>query len=182
MKKYFCVFLTIAFILTGIGITLSERGFDNGRWNNRDEQDENYRQTYLNEDYTERIARDSDGDAANNDDDYDYSPLTTSAYGKARQTLAYHNWSASSSVSNSDPDFYGSWSAFADVPNTDPDEDSNPGYTGTVGRSFSRSDTDWFAYLDTNDSINDCRAWAYIDGKDLFNAKLSHYSYANISF
>lgn len=175
-------FLTIAFVFTGIGITLSERGFDNGRWNNRDYQDEHYYQTYLNEDYTERIARDSDGHADNEDDDYAYSPLTTSAYGKTRQTLAYHRWSASSSFSNTDPNLYGNWAGFADVPNKRPDTDSDPQYRGTVGEGFSRADIDWFSYRDTNETINDCKAWADISGRDILAPKFRYYSYANISW
>lgn len=182
MKKYFCVFLTIALLLTLADITLSERGYDNGRWTNRDKQVEYYYQTYLNEDYTERIARDSDGDEANDDDDYAYSPLTTSCDTEARQTLAYHKWSASANLSNSNPHFYGGWEGYADVPNQKPDKGYNPTYTGTVDEDFSRSDTDWFAYLDTNESIKGCRAYAIINGKDLFNFKRSYSSYAHIPF
>lgn len=63
-----------------------------------------------------------------------------------------------------------------------PHTDSDPDYTGTVDKDFSRSDTDWWELLDTDETIDDCSAWATIDGRDPFLVKSSYSSYSHVPF
>ena len=130
------------------------RGPDNGRDSNRDYQRESY-PLGSDENWVKRVGIDSDLDLED-------GPLKTNAFGKAEQTIAYHRWEASSNLSNNDSEFYGNWEGYADVPHKRPDTESNPQYQGTVDEDFSRSDTDWWEYLNTDETIDDCQAWASI--------------------
>ncbi len=174
MKKSFCVFLIIALTMIGVSISFSWRGFDNGRWTNRDEQNETsggimgpYGSGNV---WTQRVGRDSD------------DKLKTESIGKTSQSLFAHDWSASCELSNSDPALTkGHWHGYADVPNKDPDEDYKYKVDGVVNESFSRDDTDWFAYHDTDESIDDCSAWASISMYDGVN-NISYDSYSHVPF
>lgn len=181
MKKSFCVFLIIALTLIGESITFSWRGFDNGRWTNRDDQNETsggMLAPYIDAGssiWTRRVGRDSDKNWKN-------GPLKTKSIGKTEQYLMYHSWSASCELSNSDPALTkGHWHGYADVPNKDPDEGYKYKVDGVVNESFSRDDTDWFAHHDPDDTIDDCSAWASISMFDAAN-NISYDSYSHVPF
>ena len=174
MKKYFYVLLIITVLFTGVGIT-GMRGPYEGRYSNRDRQQQ-FIGIELGAIFIERFAEDSDAGPEN-------GPLKTSAYGKVRQTVAYHSWEASAHLSNSALDFYGNWAGYADVPNKRPDTDSsNPDFQGTVDEDFSRSDTDWWAHLNISETIEESDAWATINAKQVFNVRHDWSSYAHVPF
>ena len=131
---------------------------------------------------TQRYGYDSDeGDGPDADEDPD-GPLTTYSHSETTQNNWYHRWHASSSLSNSEPLLSGSWAGYADVPNQRPDTDSDLEYFGTVDEDFSITDTDWFECLNTKNTIDDCEAWATIDGKHALNIKMSYSSHAHVPF
>lgn len=179
MKKSFCVFLIIALTLIGVSITFSWRGFDNGRWTNRDDQIEDPGNMIgvdgFGAAWIRRVGRDSD----KNPDD---GPLKTESIGRTYQSLVYHHWYASCTLSNDDPALTkGNWHGYADVPNKDPDTDYKYKVDGEVDKDFSRGDIDWFADHDPGDTIDDCSAWASIDMFDAAN-NISYDSYSHVPF
>ena len=177
MKKYVFSFFLVLLIFCGTVTTLSFRGFDNGRWTNRDKQEEKSGiEGFFTESsvYTKRIGEDSD--AAGGD------PLETEAFGKARQTFFYHMWEAKCMLRNKNKRVHGRWSGYADVPNKEPDTDEDFNYRGKVKKNFKRSDQDWWL-IDGNtiESVNSCVARAEIDGYDPCK-KIAYDSVSHVPF
>ncbi len=180
MKNYFYVSLIITVLFVSMFIT-GMRGSHDGRWQNRDFQNV-VRGIAIGSISLEAIGRDSDHSPEN-------GPLKTSANGMVTNTLSWHQWEASSWLSNKSKQHYGNWAGYADVPNKRPDTDAaladdegNTGYQGKVNESFSRSDTDWWEYLNLADTLEECEAWASIDAQEFLNFKHSWYSHSEVPF
>lgn len=177
MKKSFFVFFSIALLLIGASITFSWRGFDNGRWTNRDDQTETSGVLRgrggppVSVHWTKRVGLDSDGQGI----------IKTESLSRINVSVFCTDWAAYCSISNIDPTLTkGNWDGFAVVPNTDPDEDYKYNVNGIVNESFSRYDMDWLAYF-RDTSIDDCSAWAYISMFDGVN-NIAYDSYSHVPF